>query len=59
MRSFADSRTAILQEESTRAVLRAHVEPTDDIVAERRRATFDADGLKYYLCGGKKNYEKK
>ena len=57
--SFVDSRSMILQEESTRAVLKAHVEPTEDIAAERRRATFDAEELKYYLWGGKDIYDKK
>lgn len=59
MRSFVDSRTAVLQEESTRAVLQSHVEPTEDISAERQRATFDVASLRYFMTGGKKKYEKK
>lgn len=59
MHGYVDSRTATLQEESNRIVLQAHVEPVDDIATERSRASFDVDGLKYYLNGGKKKYETK
>jgi len=58
-RGLVDARTAILQEPSTQAVLQAHVEPTHDIATERRSATFDVDELKYYLSGGRQNYDKK
>mmetsp|Transcript_25494 Transcript_25494/g.55452 ORF Transcript_25494/g.55452 Transcript_25494/m.55452 type:complete len:695 (+) Transcript_25494:125-2209(+) len=56
---MADARTKQLQEASSRLVLASHVEPTDDIKAERQRATFDVKELSYALNGGKEILEKR
>lgn len=48
-----DARTRALQEKSSALVLVNHVEPKDDIIAERKRATFDVNDLLYYLNGSK------
>eukprot|EP00210_Caulerpa_lentillifera_P003885 g3712.t1 len=59
MASYVDSRTTVLQEESSKTVLKSHIEPTEDIKSERQRATFNAEELKYFMCGGKGRYLKK
>lgn len=56
---MVDARTAALVEASTRAVLAAHIEPRDDMVAERARATFDPKPLSYLLHGGKEALDKR
>ena len=47
-----DERTRRLQASSSDAVLAVHVEPSEDMVVERRKATFDAQQLEAELCGG-------
>lgn len=55
----ADARTLALQERSTALVAVHCNDPREDIVAERRRATFDAAQLKYLLNGGKDKVERR
>ena len=40
-------------------VLQSHVEPKDDMLQERSRATFSSDELAEYLNGGKQVIEKR
>jgi hypothetical protein len=40
-------------------ILKASISPKDDIIAERRRATFDALKLCYALNGGKEKIERR
>ena len=47
-----DERTKRLVASSTEQILQTHLEPTDDIKAERQRASFDALGLAKHLNGG-------
>jgi hypothetical protein len=47
-----DARTRALQEPSSRLIAQHHVEPSDDIKAERARATFDVSDLMSYLNDG-------
>lgn len=56
---MADARTKELQAPSSATILRTHVEPKDDIAAERKRATFDNTQLTYVLNGGKEKLEKR
>lgn len=53
-----DERTRMLVQPSSVAVMGAHVEPTADMAAERRRATFDVQELSIALNGGKEQLEK-
>ncbi len=46
-----DARTLELQRPSSAAILASHVEPKDDIAAERRRATFSVDEVALLLNG--------
>ncbi len=59
MRPEVDARTKELQRDSTSIILSTHVEPKDDIAAERQRATFNVQELSYLLNGGKDKLEKK
>ncbi|KAI8467455.1 MAG: acyl-CoA dehydrogenase/oxidase C-terminal [Monoraphidium minutum] len=54
-----DSRTLALQERSTALVAIHGCDPRADIVAERRRASFDIDQLKCLLNGGKDKVERR
>lgn len=58
-RSGPDARTRALQEASTRLVTATRVEPSDDIIAERARATFDVNDLLYFVNGSKENVERR
>lgn len=52
MANRVDERTRALVEPSTRQVLAAHTEPTEDMRNERRRATFSVDELTAFMNGG-------
>jgi acyl-CoA oxidase len=54
-----DDRTRQLQASSTQLVLASHVEPTDDIETERRRATFDVQRMAEAINGGREVLEKR
>lgn len=53
MARVVDQRTKELQAHSTKLIMAAHIEPKDDMIAERKRATFDVKELSYALNGGK------
>ncbi|CAK0735983.1 hypothetical protein CVIRNUC_000672 [Coccomyxa viridis] len=50
--SQADERTKALVKKSSDVVLATHIEPRDDMLAERGRASFDISSLAAYLNGG-------
>ena len=52
--SQADDRIQDLVKKSSDIVLATHIEPRDDMLEERRRASFDASSLAAYLNGGKR-----
>lgn len=49
---MTDDRTRQLVKESSQVVLATHIEPTKDILEERRRASIDVQSLAEYLNGG-------
>lgn len=49
----ADERTKALVKKSSDVVLATHIEPRDDMLEERSRASFDVHSLAAYLNGGK------
>ena len=51
--SQADEATKALVKKSSDVVLATHIEPRDDMLAERGRASFDISSLAAYLNGGK------
>lgn len=53
-----DNRTKSLVERSSNVVLATHVEPKDDMIIERNRASFDTKGLAEYLNGGKEKLQR-
>ena len=53
-----DERTKALVQKSSDVVLATHVEPRDDMLEERRRASFDASSLAAYLNGGKEKLQR-
>lgn len=55
----ADERMRKLADESSKPILALNVEPSEDIQAERARASFDSEELAIELNGGKANLEKK
>ena len=55
----ADARMRKLADESSKPILALNVEPSEDIQAERARASFDSEELAIELNGGKANLEKK
>ena len=56
--SQADERLKTLVQKSSDVVLATHVEPRDDMLEERRRASFDASSLAAYLNGGKEKLQR-
>ena len=50
--SQADERTKALVKKSSDVVLATHIEPQNDMLAERGRASFDISSLAAYLNGG-------
>ena len=48
-----------LVDDASAAVLINHVEPKDDMVAERQRASFDSTALSVHLNGGAAKLERK
>lgn len=49
---MADERTRSLVDTSSKVILANHIEPADDIVQERQRASIDVPSLSAYLYGG-------
>jgi acyl-CoA oxidase len=47
-----DDRTKKLVEQSSAVILATHVEPKDDMAAERLRASFNSQELASFLHGG-------
>lgn len=56
--SQVDERTKALVQKSSDVVLATHVEPRDDMLEERRRASFDASSLAAYLNGGNEKLQR-
>ena len=56
--SQADNRIQDLVKKSSDIVLATHIEPRDDMLEERRRASFDASSLAAYLNGGKEKLQR-
>ncbi len=54
-----DDRLRKLADASSEPILAVHVEPTDDMVSERARASFDSEELAIELNGGRALLEKK
>ena len=48
-----------LVDDASKTVLRFHVEPKDDMIAERLRASFDSTALAEHLNGGAKKMKRK
>lgn len=57
--SFVDARTQQLQAPSTALVTKHGEDPKQDIIAERQRASFDAQQLLYWLNGGKDKVDRR
>ena len=53
-----DERTRQLVAASSRVVLATHVEPTEDMRAERTRSALDSRQLAEYLNGGKEKLQR-
>lgn len=53
-----DQRISSLVKKSSDIVLATHIEPRDDMIEERRRASFDASSLAAYLNGGKEKLQR-
>ena len=47
-----------LVQQSSNVILATHIEPKDDMVAERARATFSSAELAEYLNGGREKLQK-
>jgi hypothetical protein len=59
MARVVDARTQQLQAPSTAIVTKHAEDPKQDIVAERRRASFNTNELLYWLNGGKEKVERR
>lgn len=57
--SHVDARTRELQAPSTAAVLKCSENPKQDIINERKRASFDSNDLLHFLCGGKDKVDRR
>ena len=57
--TLGDSAVKRLVDEASAAVLVNHVEPKDDMVAERERASFDSRALSVHLNGGPAKVKRK
>lgn len=53
-----DNRTRKLVEQSSAVILATHVEPKDDMIAERKRATFNSQELAEFLNGGSDKFKR-
>ena len=53
-----DERISSLVKKSSDIVLANHIEPRDDMLEERRRASFDASSLAAYLNGGQEKLQR-
>jgi len=54
-----DARTRKLQEPSTALVTKHAEDPKQDIIAERKRASFNTQELLYWLNGGQEKVERR
>lgn len=54
-----DPKLQRLVDDASAAVLANHVEPKDDMIAERLRATFDSKALAEHLNGGARKVQRK
>lgn len=54
-----DERARKLAASSAEVVLRPHVEPKDDMLRERARATFNSNELAAYVNGGQEILDKR
>ena len=54
-----DHKLKKLVDDASTAVLAFHVEPKDDMIAERQRASFDTQALVEHLNGGAKKLQRK
>jgi hypothetical protein len=54
-----DAAVKRLVDEASAAVLINHVEPKDDMIAERQRASFDSTALSVHLNGGTAKLQRK
>lgn len=59
MASRVDARTRELQAPSTALVTQHAEDPKADIIAERKRASFDVNELLYWLNGGRDKVERR
>jgi acyl-CoA oxidase len=59
MARVVDARTQQLQAPSTALVTNHAEDPKQDIVAERRRASFNTNELLYWLNGGREKVERR
>jgi acyl-CoA oxidase len=59
MARVVDARTQQLQAPSTAIVTKHAEDPKQDIVAERRRASFNTNELLYWLNGGREKVERR
>ncbi|KAG2488798.1 hypothetical protein HYH03_012598 [Edaphochlamys debaryana] len=59
MAGRVDARTLELQAPASKIIFSTHIEPRDDMAAERARATFDVKELTYAMNGGKDKLEKR
>ena len=59
-KTASDERLRQLVDASSRVVLGdTHVEPTEDMVAERRRASIDSEALAVFMNGGAAKLQRK
>ena len=56
--TVVDGRTKALVQQSSDVVLATHVEPKDDMITERSRASFDTKGLAEHLNGGREKLQR-
>ena len=56
---MVDDRIRQLVEASSQIVLSTHIEPTQDILQERKRVSIDIQGLAEYLNGGAEVLQKR
>ena len=59
MSRHVDERTRELADASSKPILALHVKPTDDIEAERGRASFDSEEVAVLLHGGREKLQRK
>jgi hypothetical protein len=57
-KTSVDDRTKALVQQSSDVVLATHVEPKQDMITERNRASFDTKGLAEHLNGGREKLKR-